>query len=510
MPGEIRRFYRGDCLDILREYIEPGSVSLIYLDPPFNSNSRYNLPFKGRDKIHTAVEAFVDTWTWTARHDTRLAEFRRSPAPRPALATVIDFARNAEVTTGEAGNLAAYLLNMAERLLAMKPLLNRRGSVYLHCDPTASHYLKLMMDAVFGRQNFRNEIVWCYRGMPSKAQRFQRKHDIILFYAVSQESTFHVLRDAPTAGSLKTFESARRRGYNTNLSKRMVTVFDWAKYHQAIEDGKIPADLNPLEFSGGSPPMRDWWDDIRILGGPRNKERLGYPTQKPLALLERIIKASSNPGDLVLDPFCGCGTTVHAAEKLDRQWIGVDISRFSVGLMHERVKSNFPHRLAQKAITVIGLPETVAEARALAQQDRFEFEKWACGKIGANGMGKRRPGTRGADGGLDGIIELLVIRDGKIFSETAIVQIKSGRVSADSVRALAEVVRQTGAVSGIMLCFADQLTTVENQRSNEVWHDDERSYPVIQGFSIEDLLADKRPILPRRYGLRRGARMTAG
>ena len=154
--------------------------------------------------------------------------------------------------------------------------------------------------------------------------------------------------------------------------------------------------------------------------------------------------------------------------------------------------------------------ETVDEARALGKQDRFEFEKWACGKIGANGMGKRRPGTRGADGGLDGIIELLVIRERTIVNEIAIVQVKSGRVSADSVRALAEVVRQSGAVCGIMLCFADQLGTVENQRSHEVWRDDERSYPVIQGFSIEDLLADKRPMLPPRYGMRRGARMTAG
>ena len=280
MPGEVRRFYQGDCLDILREYIDPGSVDLIYLDPPFNSNSKYNLPFRGRDRIHTAVEAFVDTWTWTAADDTRLADFRRLRAPRPALASVIDFARSAEVSAGGGGDLAAYLLNMAERLLAMKPLLKPTGSVYLHCDPTASHYLKLMMDAIFGRKNFRNEIVWCYRGLPSKAKRFQRKHDYIMFYAMSDESTFHVLRDAPTPGSIKTFESARRRGYNTNLSKRMVTVFDWDKYHQAVEDGKIPQNLNPVAFSGGSPPMRDWWDDIRILGGPAQQRAPWLPDAK--------------------------------------------------------------------------------------------------------------------------------------------------------------------------------------------------------------------------------------
>ena len=255
-------------------------------------------------------------------------------------------------------------------------------------------------------------------------------------------------------------------------------------------------------------PIQDLWEDIPAA---RGNERLGYPTQKPLALMERIIKASSNPGDIVLDPFCGCGTTLHAAETLGRKWIGIDISKFSTGLIRRRLVDNFGY-LTRDDIFIHGTPESVAEARALARLDKFEFEKWVCGALDANGLYKN-PGEKGADGGVDGVVELPVIRQvgNKFESQTeyVIIQVKGGNVAPDSVKALGETVRRLGAVAGIMVCFRDQMTTVENQRGKALWSDAYKQYPVIQGFSIEDLLADERPNLPPTWGYRHGGKTSA-
>lgn len=516
MSQTIRKLYRGDCLDIMRDYVEPESVDLIYLDPPFNSNAKYNLPFKGKDKGYEPVEAFVDTWTWTAEDDARLAEFRKLNEPHPTLAMIVEVAQRVEQRGDDArlkrtDSLAAYLLNMADRLLLAKRVIKPTASIYLHCDSYASHYLKLVMDVVFGRENFRNEIAWCYRRMPSVAKKWQATHDTLLFYAISESSTFNVLRGSPTKGSQKTFASAQRRGYNVNNSKRMVTVHDWDKYYDAVEEGVIPANLNPVEFSGGAPPLRDWWEDIKILGGPKNKERLGYPTQKPLALLERIIKASSNEDDLILDPFCGCGTTVHAAEELGRQWIGIDISRFSTELMRQRILSNYPARVQVTDIGIVGLPDNLQSARYLARENPFEFEKWVCGRIGVNKMGKRkRPGDKGPDGGIDGEIILPVIRKGIVYEESVVVQVKGGNVSPEAVKALSETVRRVEAIAGVMVCFKEQMGTVENQRSRETWDGGfGNEYPVIQGYSVGDLLEDKPLNLPPQYGRKRAGRISA-
>ena len=209
----------------------------------------------------------------------------------------------------------------------------------------------------------------------------------------------------------------------------------------------------------------------------------------------------------MLDTFCGCGTTVHAAESLNRQWIGIDISPFSAGLIRERIRHNFQY-LKPDDIYMWGAPATVEEARQLASDKPFEFEKWVCGAIGANGMYKN-PGKRGADGGVDGVMEIDIIRNGKIHEEYVIIQVKGGNVTPDSVKALSETVRRLEAVAGIMVCFDKQMSTVENQRSREIWSDDYESYPVIQGYSIEDLLQAKPLKLPPRYGKRRGARMSS-
>lgn len=472
-----RTLYAADCLDILQDSdkLPDQSVDLIYLDPPFNSSSTYNLPFKSRDRNLKPVEAFEDTWRWNFKDEAKLRDLEKNPRTR-ALATIVRFAQEVEGGRRKRKtSMAAYALNMALRLRAMRRVLKDTGSIYLHCDPTASHYLKLIMDGVFGASNFRNEVIWGYRTGGVSKKRWPRKHDILLVYGKTGDTMHNPLQE--------------RIFYDKPF---FTTSVD--------EQGRHYADVY----------IRDVWDDIKAVLNV-SKERLGYPTQKPLALLERIVLASSNVGDTVLDPFCGCGTTAHAAEKLGRKWIGVDISRFSTGLIRRRILDNFRY-LTIDDVDVFGTPQSVDDARALARRDKFEFEKWVCGAMGANGMYKN-PGEKGADGGIDGVIELPVIRRiGNKFEsqdEYVIVQVKGGNVTPDAVKALAETVRRLGAVAGILVCFADQLRTVENQRSEEMWSDAYQPYPVIQGFSIERLLAGEKPNMPPTYGYRHGGRTQA-
>ncbi len=483
--AQRRELYRGDCLEILEQYIEKKSVDLVYLDPPFNSKSNYTLPFKMKDKSLKPVEAFTDFWEWTIDDDVLLDKWKRSyQEPKHSIAAIIEFAYQVERKFGKSRrrkyNLAAYLLNMAQRLISIRHVLKDTGSIFLHCDPTAGHYLKLIMDAIFERQSFRNEIIWCYTGPGSpKMRQFNRKHDTIFWYSIGKKWVFN--REAiriphkdggPHAGG---FKGTDKKPDDPEYGVK----------------GKIP---------------ETWWN--YAIAARSKTEYLGYPTQKPLKLLERIIRASSNPGDLVLDPFCGCGTAAHAAELLDRSWIGIDISRFSTELIRERVIDNFPARLSHNDIKMFRLPETVFDARKLASEDAFEFEKWACGAIGANGMYKDL-GRPGPDSGIDGVMEIKTIHNGNVQDDTVIIQVKGGHVSPDSVKALSETVRRRGSIAGIMLCFKDQMGTVNNQRNREMWHDDSGTYPVIQGFTTEDMLAGKRPLLPPRYGIRRGGRTSA-
>ncbi len=491
-----RTLYAADCLNVLNDADElpSESIDLIYLDPPFNSNSSYNLPFKGRDKSLKPVEAFKDTWEWTTDDGGRLEEMESDPRTR-SLATIVRFAQEVEGRGRRAKpSLAAYLINMSLRLLAMRRVLKPTGSIYLHCDPTAGHYLKLLLDAGFGKKNFITEIIWNY-GTPSGGRVSGKKpvksHETIFAYAKQYGSHLYNKQYTPYSES-----------YMTNWFRH--TDDDGRKYRTRSRKGKIIRQY--LDESPGV-PLSNTWSDIKQLYGssgwfPGNRaEILGYPTQKPLALLERIIKASSSPGDLVLDPFCGCGTTVHAAETLGRRWIGIDISPFSTGLIRERMVDSFP-QLDKPDITIRGIPHTIEDARALAQRDKFEFEKWVCGFIGAEGM-FRQPGERGADGGVDGLLKFYRFRPKKIAkAEYAVVQVKGGKVTPDSVRALRETVDRLGVTAGVMVCFKQYMRTVENQRSRDTFADMFGSYPVIQGYSIENLLADAPLDLPT-YGRRR-------
>ena len=521
-------------MDVLGDEVAlpSGSVDLIYLDPPFNSKSIYNLPFAGRDKDARPVEAFTDTWTWGTNEDTLLRDLTAGPQSR-ILADIVSLAQRVDTPRGGGGggNLAPYLLNMAVRLMPMRRVLSPGGSIYLHCDDAASHYLKLLMDAIFGRQSFRNEIIWkrTYAHSDAKQGRKQpgRIHDTLLFYTKSDEWTWNPIympydRDYVERFYRFTEEGTGRRYRLDNLAgpygaakgnpqyevmgvtrhwrysrERMQGLIDAGRVVQRSE-GAVPAYKRYLDEMPGV-PLQDTWNDIGPIAS-QARERLGYPTQKPLALLERIIGASSNPGDLVLDPFCGCGTAVHAAERLGRRWVGVDISAFSVGLMRGRILRNFEH-LTTDDVLVRGVPVNVADAEALAERDKFEFEKWVCGAIGAEGM-FHDPGTPGADGGVDGVLKFYPFRMGrKPKAEIAIVQVKGGRVTADAVKALKTTVDKYDARAGVMVCFDRYMRTVENQRPRATFRDDSGSYPVIQGLSVEDLLANKQPDLPL-YGRR--------
>ena len=413
----------------------------------------------------------------------------------------------------------------------MRRVLSPTGSIYLHCDDTASHYLKLVMDAIFGQENYRTEIIWkrTYAHSDTKQGRKQhgRIHDVLFFYTKGREWTWEPVYTPHDKDYVEKFykhvEPGTGRRYQlTSLTgpygaakgnpeyEVMGVVRHWRYSHENMEalidagrvvqtkPGAVPRYKRYLDEMPGV-PLQDIWTDIGPIPA-QAAERLGYPTQKPLALLERIIQASSPPGGLVLDPFCGCGTAVHAAEKLGRRWVGVDISTFAVGLMRGRVLRNFP-ALTTDDVLVRGVPVNVAEAQALADRDKFEFEKWVCGAIGAEGM-FHDPGSRGADGGVDGVLKFYPFRMGqRPKAEFAIVQVKGGNVTPDAVRALKTTVDKFGATAGVMVCFDRFMRTVENQRVKAMFRDDSGSYPIIQGLSIEDLLADKRPDLPL-YGYR--------
>ncbi len=365
----------------------------------------------------------------------------------------------------------------------MRRVLKKTGSIYLHCDPTASHYLKLLMDAIFGMKHCVNEIIWCYSTSGRSKRNFAKKHDVILYYANSTKYKW--------------------TNYRIPVSQKYLD----SHYRQVDKEGRrcrirVDAGKTRIYYPEEGMICNDWWE-IPYLNS-MSRERLGYPTQKPLALMERIIKASSNEGDTVLDPFCGCGTTAHAAEALGRKWIGIDISKFSAGLIRDRILHNFKY-LNSDDIELRGTPDTVAEARQLARQDPFEFEKWVCGFIGAEGM-FREPGEKGADGGVDGVLKFYPVREGrKVKPEYAIVQVKGGNVTADAVKALHETVRRYEATAGVLVCFGDQLGTVENQRIKATFKDSWGSYPVIQGFSVESLLSDGQLDLPLYGYKRRGA-----
>ena len=489
------KLFYGDNLEVLRRDFPDESVDLVYLDPPFNSNATYNVLF--RDESGRApqaqIEAFVDTWHWGAESQRALEELLRDDSPSPRAGALLDSLVSALGTN----QMTAYLAMMAIRLAELHRVLKPTGSIYLHCDPTASHYLKILMDAVFGAGNFRNEIVWFYRRWAASAKRFQRMHDVILFYGKSDDVVFNQLY-VPTSPTRSPMPS----GYNTNTyesggeRKRQIIVEDAETFEAAVERGDVdPDDYDHVVYRDheGTPAFDVF--EIPILN-PQAKERLSYPTQKPEALLERIILASSSEGDLVLDPFCGCGTAMAVALKNDRRWAGVDITHLAVGLVEERLQA------LGAAAEVIGAPKDLASARRLAEQP-FQFETWAVTRVTGFRPNKRQTG----DGGIDGRMRY-VKSEGHGKSErteygTVVMQVKAGRAVRGDVRAFKSAMTDAGADLGVFVVMdAASFTAGMEEEAVTAGFAEVlgREYRKLQIWSIEDYFDGRLPDLPMPLG----------
>ena len=504
--------YYGDNLDILRQHVPDESVDLVYLDPPFNSNANYNVLFKEQsgEASPAQIRAFTDTWEWTQEAErTYEQEIITNPGTPANVKEMVSAFRQFIGSNA----MMAYLVMMAPRLVELRRVLKPTGSIYLHCDPTASHYLKLLMDAVFGASNYRNEVVWHYGGRGAKAiaRQFPRNHDVLLFY--SRQMSNHSF-ERQYSQRLFTFEEARRAGFRqdeegrwfktaprgdyTDASIRRLdaegrihrtkTGSIRIKYFLRDKEGKVAEDVL----------VGDTWFDIpdaMHIG----KERLGYPTQKPQALLERIIEASSNEGDVVLDPFCGCGTAVAAAENLKRRWMGIDVTHLAVALMKSRLRTAFDLHPGTD-YEVVGEPTDVGGARALAEQDRYQFQYWAMSLLEAQPQEDRR---RGADRGIDGVVHFI---DGpRRSTHKAIVQVKSGKVSSPHVRDLKGTVEREKAELGLFITLEEPTRDMRAEAASAgFYHSDiwQRDYPRMQIRTVAELLAGNKfdiPYAPSMY-----------
>jgi site-specific DNA-methyltransferase (adenine-specific) len=535
--------YYGDNLNILREYIDKESIDLIYIDPPFNSNQAYNVIFSESNgtSSQAQIQAFDDTWHWIEAKQTYSEIIKNAPTE---IVECISSFRNFLGTT----DMMAYLTMMTPRLIELHRVLKPMGSFYLHCDPTASHYLKIIIDSIFGVKNFRNEIVWQRATAHNmKSRYFPKIHDILLFYSKGDDYTWN--------NQYTEYSEAQLSRYKKDEGGRL--------YKAENLTMSTPNESRNFEWRGTRPPahrswgasleqLEKWYAEGRILlkkdGAPRldglkvyldelpgkqvpsiwndiprigntSKERLGYPTQKPESLLERIIKASSNEGDIVLDAFAGCGTTITTAQRLNRRWIGIDITHIAITVIKNRLKNAFGDSVKYK---VIGEPQDIASARALAEQARllrkarnYQFQWWALSLIKEARplQGKKK----GADAGIDGVIFLEDVNPEtrKPVTLKIIIQVKSGKTSVtplenrtlldseDStvefsngvkdIRDLRGVIEREKAIMGVFITLEDptQPMVVEAIEADyyERWG---QKYPKIQILTIEELFQGKK------------------
>jgi site-specific DNA-methyltransferase (adenine-specific) len=472
------KLYYGDNLDILRAHVADESVDLIYLDPPFNSQASYNVLFaeQGGEKSPAQITAFEDTWHWSQESEHLYHETIRTTANR-RLADLLQALRSFLGTS----DMMAYLTMMAPRLAELHRVLKPTGSIYLHCDPTASHYLKLLMDAIFEVRNFRNEIVWHYSGWNAKlSASFNSRHDVIFSYSKSSSVRFNSYVE-PWASEAE-YIAVRRQKVHVDEQQR--------KYVLSDAGGGKRVKRYLAEAMAYGKPLDDVWDIPKL--NNFSKERLGYPTQKPEALLERIIKASSNEGDVVLDPFCGCGTAVAVAERLHRTWIGIDITHLAISLIRHRLSESFTTDLAP--YEVIGEPKDLTGARELAAQNRYQFEWWALGLIDA------RPAQdkKGADAGIDGYIYFFDDDSGK--AKKIIVQVKSGHPTVNHIRDLKGVLQREDAAIGVYITLEEPTRPMRTEAASAGFYEPEHfngSYPRVQILTITELLEGKTVHYPR-------------
>lgn len=468
---KIRTLYYGDNLEILRNKIADNSVDLCYIDPPFNSKRSYFQIYNniGGQQDKAQMQAFVDTWTWDRTAEAGFLQITTNQGGRFTRQS-IELMRGLEIILGKS-DLLAYLVSMTLRITEIFRVLKPTGSFYLHCDPTASHYLKLALDSIFCGQGgeFRNEIVWCYRKWSIAQSQFVRNHDVILFYTKRQETKFNTLFVPLSEGTIKRWKGKKQQATFDNTGKRTST--------------------NLIEDSKGS-PMPDWWE-VSIIN-PAAKERMGYPTQKPEALLERIIKASSNEGDLILDAYCGCGTTVAVAERLNRSWIGIDITYHSISLMLKRLADSFGEDILEK-ITVDGIPSDLEAARALANREddyvRKEFEKWAVLTYTNNRAVINE--KKGADKGIDGIV-YFAVAPGK--TERMVIQVKSGGVNRGTIATLRGDMEREKAMMAVLITLEKpSKPMIEEAMKSGYYHHElmGRDYQKVQIVTVEELIEEK-------------------
>lgn len=525
----MNQLFYGDNLDILRRYIADESVDLVYLDPPFNSDQNYNVLFAEQDGTRSAaqVQAFEDTWQWDQSAAATYQEVveaggRASEALRALRSFLGD------------SDMLAYLSMMAPRLIELRRVLKVTGSLYLHCDPTASHYLKMLLDAIFGVDRFTNEIIWKRHNARSTTGRWPRLHDVLLVYAKSDECKFapirvpgdtlripHTLITGPDgqkyqtyeltgAGVTKEGESGRPwRGYDPSSMGR-----HWGHVHAQLDEWDAAGLIhwpNKGGSRGGFPRRRDeepfvpeareivvgdvWTDIDRI--NQSAKERLGYPTQKPETLLERILLASSDVGGTVLDPFCGCGTTIAAAQKLGREWIGIDVTFLAISLIKNRLQDAFGDACQYK---VVGEPTDLTGAKALADQDKYQFQWWALGLVQARPVEQKK----GADRGIDGRI---LFHDDRLSEKTKqiIISVKGGGTSVKDVRDLLGVVTREKAEIGVLLTMQKPTKPMIAEAAGAGFYEspwDRKKRPRIQILTIEDLLSGKTIDMPPRQDIR--------
>jgi site-specific DNA-methyltransferase (adenine-specific) len=465
----VNRLYFGDNLDWLEKMAE-NSVDMIYLDPPFNSKASYNILYKSPVGADAQRMAFEDTWRWEDGAEAAMEAVRRADV------SIFRMLQALQGFLGQ-GDLMAYLAMMTVRLIHLKRVLRPTGSIFLHCDPTASHYLKTVMDSIFGASNFRNEIIWLRSRNPKGSQHASKKFspstDTILYYAKSDAAPFYedaIRVPLSQAELLEKYDRSDELGpyadgpilRSASMGVRPNLVYEYKgftpppygwrveleKLREIDDEGNLSwsrsgaprRKLRPTDDRGN--PIGSFWGDIPPLNS-QAEERIGYPTQKPLALLERVILSSTAPGDVVLDPFCGCGTALHAAERLGRAWIGIDITYLAIQVIQDRMKTWLP--LANYSIE--GIPKDEYGARQLAATEPYTFQEWSVGRIGGQAKG------RGPDKGIDGEIAF-VTGPGKYGH--AIVSVKGGKhIGPDAVRVLKSVVQREAADMGVLICLND-------------------------------------------------------
>ena len=514
------QLFFGDNLDILRNHVADASVDLIYLDPPFNSNASYNVLFqeKSGEQSTAQITAFEDTWQWSLESEIAYQDVVTNASGK--LSALLQAMRQFLGTN----DMMAYLTMMAQRMVELHRVLKPTGSIYLHCDSTASHYLKLLMDSVFGVEHFRSEITW--RRTNAKGLAFKgypHNSDNLLYYTKGEDflwnrsfrphdpeyvEQFYRHVDSETGRRYRLSDLTNPNRNRPNLTYEWnghTRVWRWTKerMQQAHDDGLIHYSSTGLasqkryldEMEGN--PVDTIWDDIKPIQA-QARERLGYPTQKPEALLERIVSASSNEGDVVLDPFCGCGTAIAAAERLNRRWIGIDVTHIAITLIRHRLHDTFKADL--KPYEVLGQPQDVASAQALATDSensgRYQFEWWALGLVDARPAQDRK---KGADSGIDGYINFFDDNSGK--ARRIVVQVKSGNVTRNQIATLNSDREREKAEIGLFITLRPPTGPMESEAVSAGFYTPEHypdsHYPRIQILTIEELLSGKQAAYPR-------------